>query len=123
MAKAVDIKNYQNDRVAHAFLEFYLALFRNNELDALATFNAQEQMAEINHFLQLAPQVTNEQLIEELVEARGTELTDLFNNIVADEPTIVDLTSENAWHDWYKTLTKKIAIRTPGGSWNKYGTR
>lgn len=123
MAKAVDIKNYQNDRVAHAFLEFYLSLFKNEELDSLSTFNAQEQMAEINHFLEIAPQVTNDVLIGKLVEARGTELSTLFDNILADDPAVADLTTEAAWHEWYRELIKKIAVRTPGGNWNKYGTR
>ncbi|HJE15640.1 MAG TPA: hypothetical protein K8W17_06135 [Lapidilactobacillus dextrinicus] len=123
MAKVIDIKNYQTDRVAHAFLEFYLSLFKNDELDSLATFDTKDQMAEINHFLELAPQVTNDQLIEKLVEARNTELTGLVDKIVAAEPAVTELTSSKAWHDWYQQLIKKIAVRTPGSSWNKYGTR
>lgn len=123
MTKVIDITNYKNDRVAHAFLEFYLSLFKSDELDSLSTFNSQEQLAGINHFLEIAPQVPNEELIAKLVENRGTELTNLFNNIAATDPKVTELSDDAAWHTWYRALIKKIAVRTPGGNWNKAGTR
>ncbi|MFD1466080.1 hypothetical protein ACFQ4L_08390 [Lapidilactobacillus mulanensis] len=121
--KQVLISNYREEHTAHAFLEFYLALFRSGELDSLSTLDHQNKVADINFFLIDATARDNAQLLDILVARKSSELQTLYDEIAKAEPAVNGLNTVDDWHQWYLKLTNKIAIRTAGSSWNKNQTR
>lgn len=102
----------KDNETGHAFLSFYLELFRQNEMDLLTTFDQSNQIPETNHFLKQAPYPTREAILTALFTNRHTELATLREAIVAQYPETATYQTAADWHDWYHRVIDQVAQRT-----------
>ena len=101
-----------SDEVGRAFLAFYLDIFKSHEMDLLTIFDVKNQIPEVNHFLTLAPHTKKEDVLQELLENRRPELTDILKNIMAKYPDVATMKTPAAWHNWYTETLDQVAQRT-----------
>ena len=123
LLKQIIISNYRQDQTAHAFLEFYLQLFRSGELDTLSTRDPQHQIIDINLFLIDVSSSTQEELLDTLVAHEQAELQALYHELAEHDPHINELRTLADWQNWYRQMTADIAVKTAGSSWNHVQTR
>ncbi|WP_125768814.1 hypothetical protein [Lapidilactobacillus wuchangensis] len=112
MAETTGSEQVVSDEVGRAFLAFYLDIFKSHEMDLLTLFDEKNQIPEVNHFLTLAPHTKKDDVLQELLENRRPELTDLLKNIIAKYPDVATMKTPAAWHNWYTETLDQVAQRT-----------
>ncbi|WP_261807338.1 hypothetical protein [Lapidilactobacillus luobeiensis] len=112
MAKDIEINDLKDDERGQAFLAFYLELFNESELDLLTTFDQENQIPQINHFLQQAPFSTRATLLASLLANRQTEVSTLHQAIVDAYPETTNYRTVADWQNWYRHSIDTIAQRT-----------
>lgn len=92
------------------FIEFYLRWFKKNDLEILAEYKIDWYLADINHYVFENKSFTPEQMVDALLEQRGTDIKHVISVINLDYYDDGSL-KDGSWDKWYQEKFEKVPKR------------
>lgn len=90
-----------SDKVLNAFVDFYLAEGKNEELDLISQWDTHYVVAGINEVLQLNSYFNHDDKKAVLINRKKAELEELINTLI-DDHDAPNSSDEAQWTDWYQ---------------------